>query len=80
MPATAIRYRVSPWQQHSIRRDGGNAPGEDFADMFIGWAFRGFSDDPAGRARHAWMAQHMPEWIPQATGPLDLSWFEIPGP
>ncbi|HLF37328.1 MAG TPA: hypothetical protein VI520_05285 [Anaerolineales bacterium] len=70
----------APWQQHSIRRDGGNAAGEDFADMFLGWTFLGFSDDPAGQARYAWMEQHMPEWIPQAAGPLDLSWFEIPTP
>lgn len=69
-----------PWQQHSIRRDGGNAAGEDFADMFLGWAFRGFSDDPAGQARYSWMEQYMPEWISQATGPLDLSWFEIATP
>ena len=71
----------SPWQQHSIRWDAnGNTPNEDFADMFLGWAFDGFSDDAAGAARYDWMDANMPEWIAQASGELDLTWFEPPAP
>jgi hypothetical protein len=71
----------SPWQQHSIRWDAnGNTPNEDFADMFLGWAFEGFSDDPAGDARYTWMDSNMPEWIAQSSGELDLTWFEPAAP
>ncbi len=68
----------TPWQQHSLRwgdGEGGNAPGEDFADMFLGWGFRGFVDDPAGLARYDWMEGHMAGWIDQASQPIDLAWF-----
>ena len=71
----------SPWQQHSIRWDAnGNTPNEDFADMFLGWAFDGFSGDAAGAARYDWMDANMPEWIAQASGELDLTWFEPAAP
>jgi len=71
----------SPWQQHSIRWDAnGNTPNEDFADMFLGWAFNGFSDDPAGAARYTWMDSNMPEWIAQSSGELDLTWFAPAAP
>lgn len=26
------------------------------ADVFLGWAYDGFADDPAGHARYEWMA------------------------
>jgi hypothetical protein len=67
-----------PWQYHSIRFDSyGNTAGEDFADMFLGWAFHGFADDPAGAARHAWVANSMSRWIARATGPLDPEALEM---
>jgi len=73
----------TPWQQHSLRwgdGQGGNAANEDFADMFLGWAYDGFTDDPAGRARYDWMESHMAEWVEQGSGPIDLTWFEIGAP
>ncbi len=48
--------------------------------MFLGWAFDGFSEDPAGEARYAWMQENMAEWIDQASGPLDMSWFDAVDP
>jgi len=66
-----------PWQQHSIRfDDNGNTPNEDFADMLLGWAFRGFSDDPAGAARFAWMEENMPDFIRYATQPFQEGWLD----
>ena len=73
----------TPWQQHSLRwgdGQGGNAANEDFADMFLGWSYDGFTDDPAGRARYDWMEDHMAEWIDQASQPVDLEWFEAAAP
>ncbi|MFV2044678.1 MAG: hypothetical protein ACC700_15765 [Anaerolineales bacterium] len=70
-----------PWQQHSIRWDEiGNTANEDFADMFLGWGFDGFGDDSAGEARYTWMEANMPEWIAQASEPLDLTWFDTADP
>jgi hypothetical protein len=54
---------------------GGNAANEDFADMFLGWSYDGFTDDPAGRSRYDWMQGHLAEWIEQASHPFDLTWF-----
>ncbi|HKZ55514.1 MAG TPA: hypothetical protein VJ123_08555 [Anaerolineales bacterium] len=74
----------TPWQQHSLRWGDndptGNTPGEDFADMFLGWAYDGFTDDPAGQARYDWMESHMAEWIEQGSGPIDLAWFRQAAP
>ena len=65
-----------PWQQHSIRwDDNGNTPNEDFADMFLGWAFDGFSDDEAGTARFEWMEDNMPDWITYGTEPFQETWL-----
>ncbi len=36
---------------------------EDFADMFLGWAYNHFKADPAGAARYAWMTTNIAEWI-----------------
>lgn len=70
-----------PWQQHSIRWDNyGNTAGEDFADMLLGWTFDGFTDDPAGQARYAWMDEHMAEWVDLATEPFDEWWLEDTSP
>jgi hypothetical protein len=46
------------WQQSTVR-----TANEDFADMFLGWAYNHFADDPAGAARYQWMAVNMPRWI-----------------
>ena len=68
-----------PWQQHSLRwgddDPSGNTANEDFADMFLGWAYNGFPDDPAGQARYDWAETHMAEWIQQGSAPIDLAWF-----
>jgi hypothetical protein len=47
-----------PYQQNT-RRD----VGEDFADMFMNWAFSSFADTNAGVARYNWMDNHMSTWI-----------------
>ena len=44
--------------------------------MFLGWAYDGFTDDPAGRARTEWMDSQMAEWIEQASQAIDLTWFD----
>ena len=48
-----------PWQQNWWTA----TPNEDFADMFLGWAYNHFANDPAGAARYQWMAVNMPRWI-----------------
>jgi hypothetical protein len=74
----------TPWQQHSLRWGGGDPSGntvnEDYADMFLGWAYDGFADDPAGDARYGWMENHMAEWIEQASQPIDLEWLADAAP
>jgi RHS repeat-associated protein len=50
--------RTWPWQQNTSA-----TANEDFADMFLGWAYNHFADDPAGAARYQWMAVNMPRWI-----------------
>jgi hypothetical protein len=74
----------TPWQQHSLRWGGGDPTGntanEDYADMFLGWAYDGFTDDPAGDARYGWMENHMPAWIEQASQPINLEWLADPAP
>ncbi len=39
------------------------SPGEEFADMFLGWAYDAWADNPAGRLRSDFMDAHMPDWI-----------------
>jgi hypothetical protein len=52
------------WQQ-----SGSGAPGEEFADMFLGWTYNRWETFPngslnrAGRGRSEWMASHMPLWV-----------------
>jgi hypothetical protein len=48
--------------------------------MFLGWAYDGFTDDPAGDARYGWMENHMPAWIEQASQPINLEWLADPAP
>lgn len=36
--------------------DDANSVGEEYADMFMNWAFNSFASDPAGAARHSWMS------------------------
>ena len=48
-----------PWQQNWWTA----TPNEDFADIFLGWAYNHFADDPAGAARYQWMAVNIPRWI-----------------
>ncbi|MEJ5312217.1 MAG: hypothetical protein WHX52_20830 [Anaerolineae bacterium] len=49
----------SPWQQNWWTP----TPNEDFADMFLGWAYNHFADNPAGAARYQWMNVNMPRWM-----------------
>jgi hypothetical protein len=52
------------WQQSAS-----GAPGEEFADMFIGWTYNRWETDPHGSltvpggSRADWMAAHMPLWV-----------------
>ena len=43
-------------------------PGEEFADMFVGWAYDTWATDKvgAGTAREAFMSSNMPFWISMA--------------
>jgi hypothetical protein len=67
-----------PWEQHGMSMDKyGNTPNEDFADMFLNWAFDSFADDPMGEARYDWMEENMAEWFEHGTEPYQDSW--IPG-
>jgi RHS repeat-associated protein len=54
-----------PWIQDdaTVASPGINPTNEDFADMFLGWAYNHFRDDQAGAARHAWMTTNVAEWI-----------------
>jgi len=68
----------TPWQQHSLRwgdGDGGNTPNEEFADMFLNWAYGSFTDDPAGHARQAFMEGHIEDWITYGTEPYQEGWL-----
>jgi hypothetical protein len=56
-----------PWQQHSAAIPGGATPSEDFADMFLGWAYNHFANNAAGAARYNWMSTNMAEWITLAS-------------
>jgi hypothetical protein len=49
------------WQQNTKASDG-----EEFADMFLGWAFNHFAGDAAGAARYNWMSTNMADWLTQA--------------
>jgi len=48
-----------PWQQNWWSA----TPNEDFADMFLGWAYNHFADNLAGTARYQWMNTNMPLWM-----------------
>ncbi len=50
------------WQQNPARKSG-----EEFADMFLGWAYNHFANNAAGAARFHWMSTNMAEWIAQAS-------------
>ncbi|HOC22326.1 MAG TPA: RHS repeat-associated core domain-containing protein [Anaerolineae bacterium] len=50
--------RGMPWQQNTAA-----TPGEDFADMFLGWSFNNFAPGQAGAARNSWMSANMPGWM-----------------
>jgi hypothetical protein len=56
-----------PWQQHPATVQGGATPSEDFADMFLGWAYNHFANNAAGAARYNWMSTNMVEWITLAS-------------
>ena len=55
-----------PWVQNSATAPakGIDPVHEDFADMFVGWAFGHFANDPqgAGAARLEWMTTSLGEW------------------
>ena len=48
-----------PWQQNWWTE----TPNEDFADMFLGWAYNHFARDAYGAVRYQWMNTNMPQWI-----------------
>ena len=47
-----------PYQQNAA-----NAVGEDYADMFMNWAFNSFASDVYGQARYRFMDDHISAWI-----------------
>ena len=46
------------WQQTQVA-----TAGEEFADMFLGWAYNQWETSPAGATRSGWMNANMPRWI-----------------
>lgn len=50
--------RTTPYQQNST-----SAASEDFADMFINYAYGSFANDAYGAARYNFMEPHMGAWI-----------------
>jgi hypothetical protein len=40
---------------------------EEFADMFIGWAYNKWQEGPAGDKRSSWMSTNMSEWVTMLT-------------
>ncbi len=38
-------------------------PGEEFADMYLGWTHHAWANNAAGNAREAFMDSHMPFWV-----------------
>ena len=61
----------APFVYHGKNWDDWNSPNEDFADMFMNWAFNSFDYSSralgAGAARYAWMETNMSTWISQAS-------------
>lgn len=53
---TDEKYGMKPYP---FQEDPINDKGEEFADMFLNWVEGSFADNDAGRARFAWMNQHM---------------------
>jgi hypothetical protein len=45
------------WNSDSVK------VGEEFADMFMNWAFDSFADNTGGDARYQWMQSHMSVWL-----------------
>ncbi|NLE46151.1 MAG: RHS repeat-associated core domain-containing protein, partial [Chloroflexi bacterium] len=54
---TSRGYYGWPWQQNP-----GASPGEDFADMYVGYISEHFRDDVFGAARHDWMQAGISRW------------------
>jgi len=59
-----------PWVQDkaTVASNGVDPTHEDFADMFLGWAYNNFAANPlsearVGAARYNWMTTNMTEWI-----------------
>jgi hypothetical protein len=46
------------WQQSDQ-----DTPSEEFADMFLGWAYSRWGPSAAGERRSNWMNTNMPTWI-----------------
>jgi RHS repeat-associated protein len=46
------------WQQSES-----GAPGEEYADMFLGWTYDAWATDDAGTARRDWMRLNMSYWL-----------------
>jgi RHS repeat-associated protein len=51
------------WQWHPRNMEGGNNNFEDWADIFLNWAFNSFVPNPAGTALYNWVDIHMNEWV-----------------
>jgi hypothetical protein len=54
------------WRQHPEDQPTGN---EVFADMFLGWVFDTWADDPSGEDRDAFMAARMQAWLEDSANP-----------
>jgi hypothetical protein len=62
-PNYAFAGRFPGWQQSTDVR-----PGEEFADMFVGWTYNTWADNEDGQARSAFMNTHMALWVTMVVG------------
>lgn len=58
--APAVYHGSATWDDWN---SPGVAVGEEFADMYMNWAFNSFTVDSAGQARFAWMSSNMGQWL-----------------
>ena len=60
---TNIQLRGYAGRRFTWQQSNSGTPNEEFADMFLGWAYNRWEDSVAGRTRSQWIATNMPNWI-----------------
>jgi hypothetical protein len=70
---TADNYQEPLESQWHPYGEGGNIPGEDWADIFMNWVDNSFEKtnprgNAAGEALYKWVEENMPEWLSTYNG------------